>query len=181
MFPVIPGIGGGVGVVLAWLIRQMTGKPKVQAKSYSVTADYSPHLSENEIRPVTARPRFPRFVPSDLPDYLAANVQHHKLIDIRLKNENPEVAAIVVEPWGAADHFPFGANYHIVILLIEERLPEEGITFPEQMVCTSDWTEKETVIGDFELRDGALVLFAASFVGNIHVFEEDGTSTVAFG
>lgn len=102
---------------------------------------------------------FPRRLPTDLPEYLAymAEVEpEQRLMIVRLKNEHPQVTDISVEPWGAADSFSYGANFQFVIRFIEDSLPAEPISFPDQLTCTPTWFDHQgsyaTAIGDFYLQ-----------------------------
>ncbi len=141
-------------------------------------------LTEQDIRRLQFLDNFPKWQPTDLPDYLEFLAEHYPdqpVVQIRLKNEHPDVVGLVVEPWGSGDEFPTGTNYHLVLLLIPERLPEQPIPFPEQLTFSTGETKLTTVIGELIQKDGFLILYAASFIHEIVVFTEDGTGTMIPG
>lgn len=164
--------------LLPALIYHVINKTKAQ-KQY----DRLYSLSDKDIRRIRFWKEHPQFLPSDMHNYIEFNAERHPdrpMVNLRLRNEFSTVQGLVVEPWGESDEFPVGANYHLVLALMTDRLPG-SITFPDQIICSPDWVENKTPIGEFELRDNLLILHAQNFIWSVAVFTEDGTGTMIPG
>jgi|GEM_PF-1089692 len=183
-------VGAGLCIVFVLMLvlyfTAPTDERKVQSKPvYPIESNllykFIDEPSEQEILRRIAWNSFQKSAPMDLPNYLAYRAQYHPqdlTLHTRLKNEHPKVIAFVVEPWGLGDAFPFGANYHIGIGSDTKRL-NENESSPDQIVCTPDWNEQQTLLGLFYVKDDLLMLSVSRWVDSIWVFDDNGACTRA--